>query len=315
MADTPHPQVQTLLEDIAARGMPPTQGLAVETARELNAALFTPTEVEAVDDVIDLRIPGPSDGAEIPVRLYRPDGDRPHPVLVYLHGGGWTVGSIDSYDGVCRALANRAECAVLSVGYRLAPEHPFPAAPRDCYAAVEWVAEHAERLRVDPQRIAVGGDSAGGNLSAAMTLMTRDRDGPELAHQVLIYPAVNSPRLRSFPSYDENGEGYLLETAGIEWYYDKYLTHETDHRNEYAFPLLASELRGMPSATVVTAGFDPLRDEGAAYAEALADAGVAVDHHAYDDVIHGFVSFYERLDRANDALDAIGADLRDAFAE
>ncbi|WP_331233028.1 alpha/beta hydrolase [Natronorarus salvus] len=305
------PQAAALLETVEAMGQPPTQALSVENARERLRTLFADASREDVDRVEDLSIGGP-DG-ELPVRLYAPVGED-HPLVVYLHGGGWTVGDLETYDPLCRALSNAAGCAVLSVDYRLAPEHPFPAAVEDAYAAVEWASEFGDRINCDPGRVAVAGDSAGGNLSAAVTLLARDRGGPELEHQVLIYPAVAAPEIHEFESHEENAQGYLLERESIRWYVEKYLPRAIDRRNEYAAPLLARDLSGLPPATVITAGFDPLRDEGEVYADRLGEAGVPVEHDSYDGMIHGFVSFLDQFDAASDALETVGADLRGAFS-
>jgi acetyl esterase len=234
-------------------------------------------------------------------------------VLVFLHGGGWVRGSLDAYDGLCRRLTNGVGCVVVSVGYRRAPEHPFPTGFEDCYAATEWVVENAADLGGDPDRVAVGGDSAGGNLSAAVTLAARDRDGPDLAHQLLIYPAVSPPSVRWFDAYDENGDGYLLTMNSIEWYLDQYLAGRAHVGNAYAFPLRARDLSGLPPATVLTAGFDPLRDEGIAYAERLSEAGVDVGHHHYESQIHAFVSLYEHIDAGREAIDEAAAALKAAL--
>lgn len=306
------PQARALLDELDASTFPPGYAVSVETGREVLRDLFiTDDDPEPVGSVEDFAIDGP--GGELPVRAYRPEGAGPHPALVFVHGGGWVRGDLDTHDGDCRALANRAECAVFSIEYRRAPEHPFPAAFEDAYAAVEWVAEHAEAIGVDPQQVAIGGDSAGGNLSAAVALAARDRDGPDLAHQLLIYPAVNAPTLRWMDSYEENGEGYFLEYESIEWYYDRYLDSWADHRNAYAFPLEARDLSGVAPATVLTAGFDPLIDEGIAYADRLREAGVATEHLHYPGMIHGFVSLPQYFDRASDARDALGAELAAAF--
>jgi acetyl esterase len=232
---------------------------------------------------------------------------------VTFHGGGWVIGSLDTHDPVCRAVANEANCLVLSVDYRLAPEHPFPAAAEDAYAATEWAAEFAGDLGGDPDRIAVGGDSSGGNLTAAVTLMARDRDGPDLCHQSLIYPAVNSPVLEEFDSYEENAEGYFLERESTEWFYERYVQREIDRRNEYAAPLLARDLSGLPSATVITAGFDPLRDEGFAYTDRLEEAGVDAEHEHYEGMIHGFVNLVDMVDQSRDALGVVADGLTRAF--
>ncbi len=302
-----------MLQMIDDQPVPPTYAVSVAEARDqLEAMAAMRGDAEDVATVEDFEIGGP-DGA-LPVRLYQPDADGPHPVLVYLHGGGFVIGSLETHDALCRSLANAAECAVLSVDYRLAPEHPFPAAVEDAYAAVEWIAEHGEHVGVDTDRIAVGGDSAGANLSAAVTLMTQDRDGPDLAHQALIYPAVNSPDVGpEFESYEENAEGYFLETESMQWFVERYVQDEIHLRNEYFAPLLADDLSGVPPASIVTAEFDPLRDEGYAYADRLDDEGVAVSSHHYDDMIHGFATMIGVVDAAEDAVEALAADLQESF--
>lgn len=305
------PQAAALLEELEAGVSPPSSTLSVEAGRALLDSLFTVEEPEPVGGTTDLEIQGPS--GPIPLRVYLPVGDGPSPVLVFLHGGGWVRGSLDAYDGLCRRLTNGADCVVVSVDYRRAPEDPFPAGFEDCYAATEWVVENAADLEGDPDRVAVGGDSAGGNLSAAVTLAARDRDGPDLAHQLLIYPAVNPPSARWFDAYDENGEGYLLTMDSIEWYLDQYLPERAQVGNAYAFPLRARDLSGLPPATVVTAGFDPLRDEGVAYADRLADADVTVEHLHYETQIHAFVSLYERLDAGREAIDEVASQLEGAL--
>ena len=311
--DEPDPQVQQLLDTIDQQRAPPTHGMSVPTARARLDELFATPDPEPVGEVEDLSIEGP--GGPLPVRVYAPEtGDEPLGVFVTFHGGGWVVGSLDTHDPVCRALANAAECLVVSVDYRLAPEHPFPAAVEDCYAAVEWATEYADELGGDPERIAVGGDSAGGNLTAAVTLMARDRDGPDLCHQSLVYPAVNSPVLKQFDSYGENAEGYLLEYGSIEWYYERYVQRATDARNEYVAPLLARDLSNLPPATVLTAGFDPLRDEGFAYADRLDEAGVPVSHEHFEGMVHGFVNLVDTIDRSRDAIGLLADDLEEAFA-
>lgn len=304
------PQTEALLETLGEGITPPTFTLSVPEGREMLDELFAVTDPEPVGEVMDTTIQGPAE--EIPLRIYAPEGESPHPVLVFFHGGGWVRGSLDGYDGLCRRLTNRAEAIVVSVDYRRAPEDPFPAGFEDCYAATEWAAEYAADLGGDPDRIAVGGDSAGGNLTAAVTLAARDRDGPDLDHQLLIYPATNSPLVRHFDSYDENESGYLLELDSVEWYLEQYVD-DADHGNQYAFPLRARDLSGLPPATVVTAGFDPIRDEGIAYAERLAEDGVDLEHMHYESQIHAFVSLYEHLDDGVEAIDRMGEQLRAAF--
>ncbi|MFT4946400.1 MAG: acetyl esterase [Natronomonas sp.] len=304
------PQTEALLETLGEGITPPTFTLSVAEGREMLDDLFEVADPEEVGEVMNTAIQGPEE--PIPLRIYAPEGGGPHPVVVFYHGGGWVRGSLDGYDGLCRRLTNRAEAIVVSVDYRRAPEHPFPAGFEDCYAATEWAAEHAADLGGDPDRIAVGGDSAGGNLSAAVALAARDRDGPDLDHQLLIYPAVNSPLVRWFDSYDENASGYLLELDSVQWYLDQYVD-DADHGNQYAFPLRARDLSGLPPATVVTAGFDPIRDDGFAYADRLAEDGVDVEHAHSESQIHAFVSLYEHLDDGVKAIDWMGEQLRAAF--
>lgn len=301
------PQAAALIDELGSGISPPSWTLSVETARALLDELFIDDDPQPVESVTDLAIQGPEE--PIPVRVYTPAGTPPFPILVYYHGGGWMRGSLDGYDGLCRLIASEAGCVVVSVDYRLAPEHPFPAGFDDCYAATEWATEHAESLLGDPARVAVGGDSGGGNLAAGVSLAARDQDGPDIAHQLLIYPAVNPPSVRWLDSYDENATGYLLEMPSVEYYYDHYLDSDAHLGNAYVFPLQALDLAGVPSATVVTAGFDPLRDEGLAYVERLAADGVDVDHLHYDAQIHAFVSLYEHLDDGRRAIDELAASL------
>jgi len=223
------------------------------------------------------------------------------------------LGTLDSIDGVCRRLARRGECVVVSVDYRLAPEHPFPAAVDDADAALRWVADHAEAFGGDPDRLAVGGTSAGGNLAAVTALRARESGGPSLSRQFLLYPITDYAF--DTDSYAENGDGPLLTRADMRWFWDHYLRSEVDGANPYASPLCARNLSGLPPATVVTCGFDPLRDEGVAYAEALADAGVPVEHRDYPGMIHGFANMLGRfgVSRATEALEAVAGDLRASF--
>lgn len=309
----PDPQVQALLETMEQADLPPVHALTPEKAREQFEQLSTLESVDDIDSTQSITIEGP--GGDLPLRLYRPNTDReqPLPVLVYLHGGGFVIGNIDTHDNVCRALANRASCLVVSVEYRLAPEDPFPAALEDAYAALEWVDEFIDTVGGDPERIALGGDSAGGNLTAGVTLLSADRDGPDIAHQLLVYPAVNIGTVNQMDSYETNGEGYFLDAAAMEWFGEMYIQDEIHTRNEYASPLLARDLSGLPPATVVTAGFDPLRDEGIEYADHLDSAGVAVEHHHYESMIHGFVSMLGVVSQADDAIDTLVDRLETAF--
>jgi acetyl esterase len=265
--------------------------------------------VEPVDQVRDLKIPGPA--CEIPIRIYSPTAQSPAPALIYFHGGGWVLGDLESHDHVCRALANSASCVVLSVDYRLAPEHKFPAAVDDSYAATQWIAEHAGELGVDPSRIAVGGDSAGGNLAAVVSQLARDRGGPYIVYQLLIYPGTDMQM--NLPSIDENADGPLLTKAAMLWFVDHYLNGVGDRINPLASPLLASNLQGLPPAMIITAECDPLRDEGEAYGLRLEDAGVRVDVQRYDGMPHGFFSFGAALDGGRQAFADATSRLRSAF--
>lgn len=305
------PQAAALLDDLESGIAPPSSTLSVATGRALLEDLFAVDDPEPVGDVVDLEMQGPA--GPIPLRIYAPGGDGPVPVLVFLHGGGWVRGSIEAYDGPCRLLAEGADCIVVSVEYRRAPEHPFPAGLEDCYAATEWAADYAADLGGDPERVAVGGDSAGGNLAAGVTLLARDRGGPELAHQLLVYPSLNPPSVRWFDSYDENGTGYFLEMDSVEWYLDQYLSRDTDVGNAYAVPLRARSLADLPPATAVTAGFDPLVDECDAYVERLERAGVDVEHRQYESQIHAFISLYEYIDEGRDAIDEVAQTLRECL--
>lgn len=267
------------------------------------------TQGPEVQHVEMREIPGP--GGTVPVRIYTPEGTNPMPAIVYFHGGGFVLCSLDTHDSTCRELAVGTGSVVVSVDYRLAPEAKFPAAPEDCYAATQWTADHAQSLGIDPARLAVAGDSAGGNLAAVVSMMARDRGGPEICHQLLIYPVTNF----SFEtdSYRDNAEGYFLTTHMMRWFWHHYLETETDGAHPLASPLRAKDLSGLPSATVLTAEFDPLRDEGRAYAERLEQAGVPTQYTNYPGVFHGFFGMTTELPRARKAVDAACEALRQAF--
>ena len=304
-----HPQAEkflSLLQDALPRD---PAVLSPKALREGYRALVAGRRGPEVARVEDRRIPGPA--GEVPVRLYRPRPSGSLPLLVFLHGGGFVVCDLDTHDPLCRLLANAVDCAVLSVDYRLAPEAKFPAAPEDCYAATCWAVENARALGADPSRIAVAGDSAGGNLAAVVAQLARDRSGPKLAHQLLIYPVTN--HAFDTPSYRENAEGYFLTRAMMQWFWDHYLERPEQGRDPLASPLLAKELSGVAPATVITAEFDPLRDEGEAYAERLRVAGVPVELQCYDGMFHGFFAMTEMLDTARDAMEHAAGRLRAAF--
>jgi len=269
-----------------------------------------PFPAEPVADVVDREIPGPA--GPVPVRIYTPEGEEPRPAVVFFHGGGWVIGNLDTHDGTARKLANAAGAVVVSVDYRLAPEHPYPAAAEDCYAATCWTAEHgAAELGMAPGQLAVAGDSAGGNLAAVVSLMARDRGGPAPGFQLLVYPVTDPDFER--PSYRENAEGYLLTRDVMEWFWDQYVPDAARRHDPYAAPLRAPDLSGLPPALVVTAEYDPLRDEGEAYARRLEEAGVRVRCRRYPGMIHGFLSFSDVVDQGKEAVAEAGTALRAAF--
>ena len=305
------PQAQRVIEAMAALNLKPveesTPAEARESIRTRTAALGPFPDVAAV---VDHRVA--VSGGEITVRAYSPDGPGPHPALVYYHGGGWVIGDLYTHDGLCRSITNAARCAVLSVDYRLAPESKYPVAVEDSYAALLWIVSNAERLGIDRRRMAVGGDSAGGNLATVMALMARDRTGPRLALQVLIYPVTDHDL--DTRSYRENATGYILTREGMRWFWNHYLASEAQGREPYASPLRAASLVGLPPALVITAEYDPLCDEGEAYAARLRDAGVPVTLTRYPGMFHGFVRLTNVLDKARTALDEIASSVQKAFA-
>jgi acetyl esterase len=302
---------EILLEMIRAANRPAFETVGAAEARQLFMAgrkVLAPDPMP-VAELRDLAIPGP--GGPIPARLYRAAATGTLPVLVFFHGGGWVVGDIESHDTVCRHLANRAGCTVVSVDYRLAPEHKFPAAVEDCFAATAWVAGNAAALRIDPGRLAVGGDSAGGNLAAVISLLARDRSGPRITCQLLIYPATDAAMRHE--SIARFAEGYVLTRATMRWFYEQYLRAPEDAADWQASPLAARDLSGLPSAFVLTAGYDPLCDEGDAYAARLAASGVAVTHRRFPGQVHGFAMNGKIIRAAETALDETAAALRAAW--
>lgn len=301
------PQAQVVLDLLAAVGF--TFGGADPVAlRESMAAGNTPSPIQLAE-ITDRTIPGP--GGEIPVRIYRPSTERGLPVVVFFHGGGWVVGDLESHDHGARAIASKAGCVVVAVDYRLAPESRFPAAVEDCWAATEWVATHAAELGVDATRLAVAGDSAGGNLAAVVTNLSREVDHVEIIQQALIYPVTDATCDR--PSMTENAEGYMLTADGMDWFHGHYANSPDDFADPRYSPLF-DDLAGAAPAIVITAGFDPLRDQGIAYAEALGAAGVAVEHINYETMFHGFFTMDAAIDVAAEAQDAVAAALKAAFA-
>jgi acetyl esterase len=308
------PLAQSVLDQLAASNMPALDSLPVAQARMLLEAMSSSQgEKIPLARVENRKIPGPA--GEIPVRIYTPEAQGPLPILVFYHGGGWVLGSLETHDDLCRVLARAVPALVVSVEYRLAPEHPFPAGLEDSYAALAWTAENAASIGGDPARIAVGGDSAGANLSAVVSLLARDRGGPRLAHQLLIYPATDLREVELRPdnvSLRENSKGYMLTKELMMWFSSHYIA--PDRRVEpYASPMLAPDLAGLPPATVITAEFDPLRDEGEAYAARLREAGVAADVTRHAGMIHGFITV-PMFRQAREAIESSAAALRRAFA-
>ena len=304
------PVAKQFLDEITASGMPLIESMSPADARMATEAMMSAVaDVPELASVEDRHIPGPA--GEIPIRVYASEARVPQPILVYFHGGGFVIGSLTSHDPLCRVLAARIPAIVVAVDYRLAPEHPFPAAAEDAYAALCWVAEHARALGGDPGRIAVGGDSAGGNLSAVVSLLARERSGPSLVHQLLIYPVTDF----SFEtrSHLDNAEGYLLTRALMEWFLGHYFSGPTPRADPRFAVLRAPDLRGLPPATVLTAEFDPLRDEGESYAARLRAAGVPVEVMRYDGMIHGFFPNPALFPQAEAAIDAVADVLRIAF--
>jgi acetyl esterase len=309
------PQMKAVLDQAAAAGGKPFHQMTPVEARHAIDTMFaafrgTPVEVSKIQD---RKIPGA--GGEIPVRIYSPAGSGPFGALVYFHGGGWVIGNIETHDVSCRQLTAGAGCVTISVDYRLAPEHKFPAGPEDCYLATRWAADNAASLDVDKNRIAVGGDSAGGNLAAVVSLMARDRGGPKLAFQLLIYPATDcaddTPSQREFA---EVSPDYILSRADMEWFWGHYLG-PGDRTNPLACPARAKSLANLPPAFILTAEIDPLRDEGEAYAEALRKTGVVVRLKRYNGVCHGFFSMASMIDKGKLAVADSCEELRAAISK
>ena len=303
------PQVVQVMEQVAAMGLPAAHTVSPAEARA-NAKLRPRAPGPEVAKVENRTIPGP-DG-DVPVRIYTPNGDGPFPILAWYHGGGWVLGDLESADASARNLCVGGQCVVVSVDYRLAPETKFPGPAEDCWAATTWAVNNAASINGDAARLAVGGDSAGGNLAAAMCLMAADRGGPEIALQILVYPVTDVNF--DTASYGENAEGYSLTKTTMQWYWDHYLSGDEDAANPYAAPLQAKTLAGQPPALVITAEFDPLRDEGEAYAKRLQEAGVEATYSCYDGMIHGFFSMGAVVDKGQQAVDEASAALRKAFA-
>ena len=303
------PKAKFMIEQMSMMPLPPWgQADAVTVRAIMDSGRFPPPDIPLAE-IVNTVAPGPA--GDIPIRIYRASHDASQPVIVFFHGGGWVVGNLDSHDGTCRRLCDAIGCTVISVDYRLAPEHLYPAAVDDSYAATKWAADNAASLKIDPKRIAVAGDSAGGNLAAVVAIAARDRGGPPLCHQLLTYP-VTDMAFRS-ESYVTNGEGYFLTRSMMEWFGVQYVPEGHDVEDPLLSPLYAADLSKLPPATVITAEYDPLRDEGEAYAKRLIEAGVPTKLIRYEGVFHGFFSMNGMIDQADDAHAFATAELKKAF--
>lgn len=307
-----HPQVQTMRDSRVPGEAQPLYTMTIEEARAADLASIQSTSggAEPVFRVTEATIPGPVE--PLLIRIYMPYSSvRPLPVLVYFFGGGWTLGSLDTSDAVCRSLTNRVGCVTVAIGYRLAPENKFPAAVLDCRTGLQWVANNAVTFGADPDRLAVAGDSAGGNLAAASCILARDLGGPRIVAQVLIYP--NTLYGSTTRSVYDNEDPAFFNRSSMDWYWRQYLLDPKDGADPLASPMLASDHSGLPRALVITAEYDPLRDEGEMYASKLGAAGVPVIANRYSGMIHGFFTMSGRLDAAKDALSEVAQYLRDAL--
>jgi acetyl esterase len=309
-----HPQARALLDLIEKAGFPPTHELTPVEARKMyrERRVYSQPGPPEVASVTDLQAEGPH-GA-IALRSYRPIGSKSNvalPVLVFYHGGGWVIGDLDTHDVVCRELANASGCAVVAVDYRLGPEHRFPAAFDDCLAATYWVQRHAARLGLDGTRLAIGGDSAGGNLAAAVAIAARDAGDLAITFQLLIYPATDMRRVAA--SHSINGKGFLLTADTMAYFHDHYIDDKKHDLDWRASPLLQADLTRLPPAFVMTAGYDPLRDEGLAYAQRLTEAGNVATTVCFERQIHGFITMGKVIDEANAAVEMCAGFLRSAL--
>ncbi len=304
------PQVQAVLDLLGSLGLTQLSDVPYDQLRALTLEMSKQSPVEDVASVRDVHANGP--GGEILIHVYRPAGSNEADQLgcfIHIHGGGWTIGSVESYEGTCRTIANQAGVAVASIEYRLGPEHRYPAAVDDCWAATKWIAASASTLKIDPERLAVGGDSAGGNLAAVVALLARDEGAPRLQHQALVYPSVDARMIA--PSIDENAKGFLLTKADMTWFFGHYIgDQKVDVTDWRLSPIMHPRHDGLPPATIITAEFDPLRDDGEQYRDVLRAAGVAVEHQRYDGMVHGFFGMGDQIDAGKTAVSQVAGALK-----
>ena len=306
------PEAAAFLDQLAQQNLPSMETLPIDVTRRALAMGARPAPNPPVlRQVQNLLIKRP-DGTDLPIRVYLPTTTSPLGVCLYFHGGGWVLNSVDTHDDLVRRLAAASDCVFVSVEYRLAPEHKYPAAAEDAYLALQWVHQHVHELGCPPGRIVMSGDSAGANLAAAACLMTRDRNGPAVAFQVLIYPITDCDF--ETPSYIANAKGYFLTRSEMIWFWNHYVSSPEQMREPYASPLRAESLHGLPPAFVITAEFDPLRDEGEAYAAALKAAGIEVTLRRYDGMIHAFMRRVAQFETAKVAIQEVADYLRRGFA-
>jgi acetyl esterase len=308
-----HPEAAAFLEQVARQKGHSIETLPIELTRRAALIGSSPSpDHPDLAKIVDRVIERP-DGTALPVRVYVPHGTAPFGVCLYFHGGGWVLNNLDTHDELVRRLAATSGCVFINVDYRLAPEHKFPAAIEDAYTALCWVHDHAAEISCDPQRIAVSGDSAGGNLAAVVCLMSRDRGGPRIAFQGLIYPITDCDFER--PSYRSNAEGYFLTRREMIWFWEQYVSSPEQMRDPYTSPLLAPSLQNLPPAWILTAEYDPLCDEGEAYAHALRAAGTDVTLCRYEGMIHAFVRRVQQFEMARRAVQELGQQFRSAIGD
>jgi len=292
-----HPKMTYFLSQI-----PSLQEQSLETIRNRNAMVpeGTLTSVHHIENEVISRKEG-----DIPIRIYTPEGEGPFPVFVFFHGGGFIYGDLETHDPMCRIICDHTHHIVIAVEYRLAPEHPFPAAPNDAYFATKWISEHASKWNGDASRLTVGGDSAGGNLSAVVALMSKEKGGPEISKQVLLYPTTDmrAGEKHRYPSYEKNGEGYFLTRQTMGLFSKLYLQNPDNANSSYASPMVATDVSGLPPALIITAEYDPLRDEGEQYGSKLQEAGIKTEVIRADGLIHGFFSLFSLMGAKEDIID------------